>query len=70
MAQVFQLKRTVSQDGQMRIEVVYGITSLPPQRAPAARLLQLVRRHWAIGAIRFAEMSEKLRDGEQGGESP
>ncbi len=48
MAQVFQLKRTVYEDGQMRIEVVYGITSLPPQRAPAARLLQLVRRHWAI----------------------
>ncbi len=28
---------------------------------------RLVRGHWAIGAIRFAEMSEKLRDGEQGG---
>jgi predicted transposase YbfD/YdcC len=29
-----------------------------------------VRSHWGIGAIRFAEMSEKLRDGEQGGENP
>ncbi len=27
-----------------------------------------VRSHWGIGAIRFAEMSEKLKDGEQGGE--
>ena len=27
-----------------------------------------VRSHWGIGAIRFAEMSEKLKDGKQGGE--
>ena len=27
-----------------------------------------VRSHWGIGAIRFAEMSAKLKDGEQGGE--
>jgi hypothetical protein len=31
-------------------------------------MLSLVRDHWAIGAIRFAEMSAKLKDGEQGGE--
>jgi hypothetical protein len=30
--------------------------------------LELNRGHWAIGAIRFAETSEKLGDGEQGGE--
>jgi hypothetical protein len=27
---------------------VYGITSLPPERADAARLLALVREHWQI----------------------
>jgi predicted transposase YbfD/YdcC len=48
VAQVFQLKRTVYEDGQMRTEVVYGITSLSPQQASAVRLLQLVRQHWAI----------------------
>jgi predicted transposase YbfD/YdcC len=28
--------------------VVYGVTSLPPERATPARLLELVRGHWAI----------------------
>lgn len=27
-----------------------------------------VRGHWGMGAIRFAEMSEKLKDGKQGGD--
>jgi predicted transposase YbfD/YdcC len=48
VAQVFRLKRTVYEDGQMRTEVVYGITSLSLQKAQASRLLLLVRRHWAI----------------------
>jgi predicted transposase YbfD/YdcC len=48
VAQVFQLTRTVYEKGQMRREVVYGITSLPPTRASAARLLALVRTHWKI----------------------
>jgi predicted transposase YbfD/YdcC len=48
VAQVFQLKRTVYEDGKRRTEVVYGITSLSPSQASAARLLQLVRQHWAI----------------------
>src|SRR5437763_15637058 len=67
VAQVFRLTRIVKEDGQTRTEVVYGITSLSPKLASPERLLQLVREHWAIGAIRFAEMSEKLRDGELGG---
>jgi hypothetical protein len=29
-------------------EVVHGITSLPPERANAQRLLELVREHWRI----------------------
>lgn len=48
VAQVFQLTRTVSEDGQIRREVVYGITSLSPARASAARILALVRAHWRI----------------------
>jgi hypothetical protein len=48
VAQVVRLMRTVYAKGQMRQEVVYGITSLPPSRASAQRLLELVREHWAI----------------------
>jgi hypothetical protein len=48
VAQVFRLTRTVIEDGKTRSEVVYGITSLSPARACPARLLQLVRDHWAI----------------------
>jgi predicted transposase YbfD/YdcC len=48
VAQVFRLTRTVHEDGQTRTEVVYGITSLAPEKASAQRLLQLVREHWAI----------------------
>lgn len=48
VAQVFRVTRTVFEKGQMRREVVYGITSLSPTRASAARLLTLVRAHWKI----------------------
>lgn len=48
VAQVFRLTRTVTEDGQTHTEVVYGITSLPPTQATAARVLELVREHWAI----------------------
>ena len=48
VAQVFRLTRTVYEKGQMRREVVYGITSLSPAHANAARLLALVRAHWKI----------------------
>lgn len=46
--QVFCLTRTVHQQGQVRVQTVYGISSLTPQQASAARLLELVRRHWTI----------------------
>jgi hypothetical protein len=45
---VFQLTRTVSEKGQMRREIVSGITSLPPTRASAARLFALGRAHGKI----------------------
>jgi hypothetical protein len=44
------------------------VTSLPAQIALPERLLQLKRGRWSIGAIRFVEMSEQLKDDEQGGE--
>jgi len=48
--QVFRLERTspLLQSGEVRHEVVYGLSSLPLSQTPAARILALVREHWAI----------------------
>ena len=48
--QVFRLERTarILKTDQMRHEVVYGLSSLSMQLAPPARMLSLVRDHWAI----------------------
>ncbi len=72
VGQVFRLQRTtvLLKSCQVRQQVGYGISNLSCSQAPAKRMLTLNRGHWGIGAIRFAEMSEKLRDGEQGGKSP
>jgi predicted transposase YbfD/YdcC len=50
LGQVFQLERQVvsKKTGEVREEVVAGVTSLAPERADAARLLALVRGHWHI----------------------
>jgi predicted transposase YbfD/YdcC len=50
LAQVFRLERHVilKKTGEVREEVVAGVTSLEPERADAARLLALVRGHWSI----------------------
>jgi predicted transposase YbfD/YdcC len=50
LAQVFQLERQVinKKTGEVREEVVAGVTSLAPERADAACLLALVRSHWHI----------------------
>ena len=50
LAQVFRLERQVilKKTGEVRVEVVAGVTSLPPERAEAARFLALVRGHWSI----------------------
>jgi predicted transposase YbfD/YdcC len=50
LAQVFHLERQVlsKKTGEIREEVVTGVTSLAPERADAARLLALVRGHWHI----------------------
>ena len=48
VAQVFRLERTWREHGTPKRTLRYGITSLPPQQADAARLLRLRRGHWSI----------------------
>ncbi|MCA1837833.1 MAG: ISAs1 family transposase, partial [Actinobacteria bacterium] len=50
LAQVFEVGRHVitKKTGTARVEVVYGVTSLSPERATPGRVLELVRGHWAI----------------------
>jgi predicted transposase YbfD/YdcC len=50
LAQIFRLERRVvtCRTGEVTTEAIYGATSLPPPRAPAAVLLELVRGHWRI----------------------
>jgi hypothetical protein len=50
LAQVFELGRHViiQNTGEERVEVVYGATSLRPERATPGHLRALVRGHWQI----------------------
>jgi predicted transposase YbfD/YdcC len=50
LAQVFELGRHVlcQKTGEERAEVVYGVTSLRPERATPGHLLALVRGQWQI----------------------
>jgi hypothetical protein len=52
LRQIFRLERhrTVREHGipVTSVEVTYGITSLPPERADAAAVLALQRGHWGI----------------------
>lgn len=50
MQQVFQIERRIVRvrTGEMRQETVYGVTSLPPDRASADHLLAYSRAHWHI----------------------
>ena len=50
LAQVFELGRHVitQKTTEERVEVVYGVTSLRPERGTPERLLALVRGHWQI----------------------
>jgi predicted transposase YbfD/YdcC len=48
LAQVFRLERTWHVDGSDKQARHYGVTSLPPEIADAARLLALKRDHWQI----------------------
>jgi hypothetical protein len=68
LEQVFEIRRCWQSKGVCKEAVRYRVTSLPAKIAIPERLLTLKRGHWGIGAIRFVEMSEKLKDDEQGGE--
>jgi hypothetical protein len=46
--QVFHLRRQRTIRGVTTVEEAYGLTSLGPEEAPPARLLALIRSHWAI----------------------
>lgn len=48
--QVFRLERTVRflHTNHLRQEVVYGLSNLPMRHTPPARMLALIRAHWAI----------------------
>ncbi len=50
LAQVFRIERTVTTLTGLpkHHEIVFGVTSCPPARADAARLLALNRGHWGI----------------------
>jgi predicted transposase YbfD/YdcC len=45
---VFRLKRERRTGEEVEHEVVFGITSLPRERAGATELLGFVRQHWGI----------------------
>lgn len=48
--QVFRVERMVRilKTGAIHHEVVYGLSSLSLQQAPAPRILSLIREHWGI----------------------
>jgi predicted transposase YbfD/YdcC len=50
LAQVFEIGRHVitPKTGEERVEVVYGVTSLRPERVTPGQLLAFVRGHWHI----------------------
>jgi predicted transposase YbfD/YdcC len=48
LKQGFRVTRERTVKGKKTVEVVYGITSLSPERANAAALLALLRTHWQI----------------------
>jgi predicted transposase YbfD/YdcC len=48
LAQVFRLERTWRAGGTAHRQLTYGVTSLPPDAADAARLLALKRGHWSV----------------------
>ena len=48
LAQVCRLERITHRKGGTRRETAYAVTSLSPEEADAARLLELWRGHWGI----------------------
>jgi predicted transposase YbfD/YdcC len=48
LRQCFKLVRQRTLHGKTTTDTVFGITSLPREKADARRLLQLTQAHWAI----------------------
>jgi hypothetical protein len=46
--QAFRLERVVTEVGKRTVAVRYGITSLPPEVASAARVIAIARAEWGI----------------------
>jgi predicted transposase YbfD/YdcC len=72
LAQVFELGRHVitQKTTEERVEVVYGVTSLHPERGTPERLLDLVRSHWqsenkshGVRDVTFDEDRSQVRGG-------
>ncbi len=70
LAQVCCVERTRWHRGKETVELAYAITSLPPERADAARLLEIWRGHWGIENrlhwvrdVVFGEDSSQVRTG-------
>lgn len=70
IAQVAQLRRSVTKADKITTEVVYLITTLSPAKASPQRLLDLVRGHWSIENrlhyvrdVSFREDRSRLRTG-------
>lgn len=47
-AQIFMVERTRTHRGETTCEVAYGVTSLTPEKADAAKLLGYNRGHWSV----------------------
>lgn len=48
LRQAFELRREHKVAGKTTVETIYGITSLPPEKADAIALLRIIRDHWKI----------------------
>ena len=75
LAQVFRLERqrVQTKSGTRQHEVIYGLTSLAPSEASAARLLALMRAYWGIENglhhrrdVTFREDATRLTQGQAG----
>ncbi|MBA2396776.1 MAG: ISAs1 family transposase [Ktedonobacteraceae bacterium] len=48
IAQIFKIRRTITQGEEVREEIIYGFTSLNRKKASAKRILHLNQKHWSI----------------------
>jgi hypothetical protein len=51
MAQIFKIRRSVTEKEKQREEIVYGLTNLPRKKASARRVLELNQQHWCIEIV-------------------